>query len=261
VKRDIKVDIIVLTAPNTGYILKDTGWATYNGSQVEEIVFTDISSDSGITDLTVTASGIPVDGDLIIRLWPNTNTTNFQGFDYEDIVIKSGDEDRGTQSEQSLTAVIDENNNLSEDDIEFTIGQVPSNPNAELIHYGGLFDINGVAQEDWKRPGDTTAESLLKKVAIGYDLQNKQSSRQVTGTVIWDHDIWTNIDDQNKRLMINSINEWNMNTDEMTAEWVEVFEYKNTKGAFDLGFDDNFDNNTSDDYQTNTIFTITENYE
>ena len=129
------------------------------------------------------------------------------------------------------------------------------------MYLGGLFDSNGNAQKDWKRPGDTTAKDLLEQVAIGYDLQNKQPSRQVNGTVIWDYDIWTNIDDQNKKLMINSVDELNMNTDEMSAEFVEVFEYKNTKGDFNNDFNNDFEISTADDYQTNTIFTITEKYE
>jgi hypothetical protein len=258
---DIRIDILLITNQTTqaGYILKDNGWDTYTGSETKELVFENINSADDYQELTITSEGIPADGDLMFRLWPSENSR----IGYKDIGVRfidqySDDDIFGKE----INCEINENNNISEDGFEISIGQSPyENGNVKLTYAGALVDSSGVAQVDWKRSGDTTAKDLLEQVAIGYDLQNRQSARQVNGTVIWDYDVWTNIDDQNKRLMINSIDEWNMNTDEMTAEWVEVFEYKNTKGDFNDDFNDDFENETADDYQTDTTFTITEKYE
>ena len=43
----------------------------------------------------------------------------------------------------------------------------------------------------------------------------------------------------------------------MAAEFVEVFKYKITPGAFDNGFDDGFDSKLSQVYKTNSTFVTT----
>ena len=73
--------------------------------------------------------------------------------------------------------------------------------------------------------------------------------------------MWTNIKDQGRTLMLNA-GTWDLVNDRLdSAEFIEVFEYKNTLGAFDDGFDDGFDNSDLAEYNTNTIFTITEKTE
>jgi len=241
---------------NGSQILTDSGWVAYVAQ--EKQLELDTTPAGG--DLTVVFD-VPQDGEIIIKVWGPTdglNATNLATY-YSMISVKALSS--RFYNDQELIAEIDSKNNLENPPVEINIGQVDEDNNSDIIYLGGLFTSAGVAQVDWKRDGDTTAENLLKKVAIGYDLQNKQPSRQVNGTVLWDYDLWTNIDDQNKRLMINACNEWDMVTDQMSAEWVEVFEYVNTLGEFDLGYDDNFDNNTVDDYSSNTIFTITEKTE
>lgn len=245
------IDVIISDGAQT-QILTNTGWAVFTG-QSKELRFDNIVLNSNSsTEVSVVSNGIPFDGDLKIVLHYETA----QVFSVSDITYSF----RDAKLIYSLNSIINQNNNLTPDDFELSIGQVPDEQNSVITYFGGLFTALGVAQVDWKRDGDATAETLLKKVAIGYDLQNRQPARQVNGTVIWDWDFWTNIDDQDKRLMINS-GSWNMNTDEMNAEFVEVFEYKNTSGGFDNGFNEGFDNQIGSDYQTDTNFTLTQKTE
>lgn len=233
-------------------ILTTSGWVAYTG-QTKQLRFNNIILNSNSdTEVFVVSDGIPFDGDLKIIIHYETA----QVFSISDIIYSF----RDAKLIYSLDSNVNQNNNLTPSDFELSIGQVPSEPNSVITYFGGLFTSAGVAQVDWKREGDTTTENLLKKVAIGYDLQNKQPSRQVNGTVIWDYDLWTNIDDQNKRLMINSA-DWDLNTDEMSAEWVQVFKYKNTKGDFNNDFNDDFENQVVNDYDTNTTFALTQKTE
>ena len=209
-------------------------------------------------DVFVLANGIPNAGGIIIKLW-NADSEAFTQFDNIKVTERSASGIENNIAE--INALINSDNNLIEDDFKFEIGQVPVQSNSEIKYLGGLFTSSGDAQVDWKRLGDATPETLLEKVAIGYDLQNRQPARQVNGTVIWDFDVWTNIDDQNKRLMINSVDEWNLNTDVMTAEFVEVFEYVHVIGEFNDDYTDDYNNQDDEDYNTNTIFTLTQKTE
>jgi len=242
-------------------ILVKDGWKTVEPGDVGiEFTTTKSSNSTDYREFTVFSDGVPISGLLNIQI---TGYTSFYEYPLRlrnlDVSIVSDNPAGSLPNIQTIKSTINDNNNISES-FDLNIGQVPNIGNASLAYDNGLFTSAGVAQVDWKREGDTTAENLLKKVAIGYDLQNRQPARQVNGTVIWDWDLWTNIDDQNKRLMINSA-DWDMNTDEMSAEFVEVFEYKNTVGGFDDGFDDGLDNSDAADYKTNTTFTLTEKTE
>lgn len=256
----IEVDIDIDIISNNSKILTETGWVNYT-TQERELEFTNIKSSNSFSDLSVILDNIPESGPLEIRIW-NPETGGVYSIHFSDIrIIPIGaSENSPIKIGQESLSEININNNLKPSSYEVNIGQVPDDENASISYLNGLFTSAGVAQEDWKRDGDTTAENLLKKVAIGYDLQNKQPARQVNGTVIWDWDLWTNIDDQNKRLMINSA-DWDMNTDEMNAEFVEVFEYVNVIGEFNDDYNDDYNNQPDEDYNTNTIFTLTEKTE
>ena len=260
--------VLVLRSLTKLYGMTDSGWTEF--ADVESI-HDNAQVVSGLgngVEREYIFYGFPEDGELSIMVGAPYISFAYQPeyvYSYfttqlDSVLLKRFEDNEAFVIGNTLSALVDPNNNLSEDDFKTLIGHVPIEPNSDITYLGGLFTSAGVAQVDWKREGDTTAENLLKKVAIGYDLQNRQPARQVNGTVIWDWDFWTNIDDQNKRLMINSA-DWDMNTDEMNAEFVEVFEYKNTVGGFDDGLDDGFDNSDSADYKTNTIFTLTEKTE
>jgi len=247
---DVAIDII-----NGSSILTSSGWVAYT-TQERELEFTIPRNVK--TSVKVIAEGIPNSGGITIKLW-NSDSERFTSYSKFNVIIS--DSSRIVLKERTLIGAIDENNNLIPDNFKFSIGEVPENDNAEIIHLGGLFDSSGNALTGWHRKGDSTNKTLLQVVAEGYDLLNNKVSRQISGSLFWQWDMWTNIKDQGRTLMLNA-GTWDLVNDRLdSAEFIEVFEYKNTLGAFDDGFDDGFDNSDLAEYNTNTIFTITEKTE
>jgi len=259
---------LVLKSSTKLYAITDDGWTEFASI---EAIHDDarISSGLGISaEKEYIFFGFPEDGELSVLVGGASISFTYKPeyvYSYfttqlDSVVLNRFEDNEGLVVDQNIKGVINNENNLNPDSYDLIIGNVPVEPNSSIVYLGGLFTASGVSQVDWKREGDTTAENLLKKVAIGYGLQNRQPARQVNGTVIWDYDLWTNIDDQNKRLMINSA-DWDMNTDEMNAEFVEVFEYINATGEFNDDWNDDWNTQDDSNYSTNTIFTLTEKTE
>jgi len=244
---------IILIGSSQSKILTTTGWVDYT-SQSRELEFTNISLGDidSPTEVSVIVEDIPFDGELRLVLWADLATP--WGISDIRYSFQTGN------ITKTITADINVNNNTSESfDVE--IGEINDVDNAPLIYRNGLFDSSGNALIDWHRKDEANDRNLLEVVAEGYDLLNNKVSRQISGSLFWAWDLWTNIKDQGRTYMLNS-GTWDLVNDQLNnAEFIEVFEYKNTKGAFDDGFDDGFDNSDSESYKTNTIFTIEEKYE
>ena len=255
---DLYFDVINISTSGN-QILTPSGWVAYT-TQTRELSFTGVNTG----DLSILIDGIPNDGQLRIVFWDESDgkfTTPGGGILTWGIAYESIKLTFNTGSKLAdLFADINTNNNFS-DEFDFKIGEVPSVNNSQLVYLGGLFDSSGIALEDFKRPGDTTARSLLRVVAEGYDLMNNKKSRKITGSLFWKWDFNTNIKDQRKNFLLNA-GDWDLVNDRIdNAGFIEVFEYKNTPGAFDQGYDEGYDNQDVSDYSTNSTFQITEKFE
>jgi len=258
-----KVDIDIIS--NGNKILSSDGWIGYTNQ--ERLLRFDVrnegSNDATPTSLKAIIDGIPETGSIKIKLWAVSSTSASFFFSHmiSNIKISFAENPIPKNNINSISASVDILNNLNPSDFNINIGEIPEEPNSSLTYLGGLFDSSGDALVDWHRKDETNDRNLLEVVAEGYDLLNNKVSRQISGSLFWAWDLWTNIKDQGRTYMLNS-GTWDLVNDQLNnAEFIEVFEYKNTLGAFDDGFDDGFDNSDSETYKTNTIFTIEEKYE
>jgi|GEM_PF-4116365 len=254
----VEVDLLIDDGAGDVRILTDSGWVAYT-SQEREIQFSGISTDI-LTDLKLIIDGFPISGDVKIKFFASNPSVGVGATKFAEAKLILDTVFGGNPSEKTIIGDIDDNNNVK-DEFRLSIGEVPNVNNSKIIFLGGLFDSSENALTGWHRKGDSTNKTLLQVVAEGYDLLNNKVSRQISGSLFWQWDMWTNIKDQGRTLMLNA-GTWDLVNDRLdSAEFIEVFEYKNTLGAFDDGFDDGFDNSDLAEYNTNTIFTITEKTE
>lgn len=229
ISRDIVVDII----SNNSKIMTVDGWVDYTG-QTKQLTFKGIQESKEFKELTVIASSVPESGNITIKLWPDDDTTNLISIDYEDIIITITNESGSTTTGASLGVIIDDDNNITPDDIELEIGEVPDFPNAKSLYYGGLYSSAGNALKNWHRKGDTNILGLLDLVAHGYALYRSKNIRRISGSLIWKSNVWTNIVEYGHTYMVNSI-EFNVSNCQANIEFIEVFQYEDIQVTFEAG--------------------------
>ena len=102
---------------------------------------------------------------------------------------------------------------------------------------------------DWHRPCcPASVYPLLEVVARGYNTQYKQSAWQVSGSIFWDFDLFTSLNEDGHVLLVNDLS-WDLNNDQATGEFIEVFEYDDVIDVIEES--QITDGNTRDFFQVN----------